>query len=301
MRRIPIVAIQGGLGNQLFQWFFAHEMLESKRFALYAKFPDGPATNIVRELELSLLTPNCPHFSESEPNQVTRTRSTLIPRIYDYLWNFPFLARPLHALGYFREDPRIDKRVHQSRPRRILYANGYFQNWIYAENEMETIRHELLPVLQGIYADLCTKFDLSQPFTVMHVRRGDYRLDQDPKTMIGTLADQYFIEWTKTHNSDRTVLLTENRADVADLIYAIGPSLVLDQRSTNVWETLAVMSASSVFVGSNSSLSWWGAWTSHLNGGTTYLPSEWDVMRRFNPSDFIFPNCHTCSPVWEAS
>jgi hypothetical protein len=180
-----------------------------------------------------------------------------------------------------------------------VYANGYFQKWKFAEAQREAIRQELLPELSDIHADLCQKYDLDQPYVVMHVRRGDYRIDQDPKTMIGTLDDEYFIKWVSDHPSDRVVLLTEHRGDVEELISAIRPMLVLDQALSDVWQTLAVMSSSAVFLGSNSSLSWWGAWTAHMNGATTYLPSQWDVMKRFDPSDFLFPSCHVFEAVWE--
>ena len=43
MKYPPIVAIQGGLGNQLFQWFYAHEILAGRNFSLYAKYPEGPS------------------------------------------------------------------------------------------------------------------------------------------------------------------------------------------------------------------------------------------------------------------
>lgn len=299
MESFPIVAIQGGLGNQLFQWVYAHEILESKEFALYAKFPDGPATNIVRELELNLMIPYCPHLHDIQVRGLSYVRSVLIPNFFDRLWNFQFLSRILHRLGYFREDPRVDKNVHQIQPKKVRYANGYFQKWQYAENQRETIKRELIPVLHGKYEELLGRFDLTQPYVALHVRRGDYRTDQDPKTMIGSLADEYFIEWVKTHPSARIVLLTENRGDVEELIAEIQPYLVLDRESTNAWETLAVMSFSSILLGSNSSLSWWGAWTAHMNGATTYLPKDWDVMGRFNPSDFLFPGCHSRPPIWE--
>jgi hypothetical protein len=299
MKRRPIVAIQGGLGNQLFQWFFAHELLESSEFSIWAKFQTRNSSNTVRALGLYPLGLNCTHYKIIAESDSDIFRFNLILRGLDYLWNFKPLSGLLSFLGYFREDPRQGTRRHLDKPKRIFYANGYFQNWKFAENQKNQIRSELLPALSLIQAEVKQRFDLNSPYSVIHVRRGDYRSDQNPETMIGSLADEYFIQWVREHSPHRIILLAEDCEEVADLVSLIKPDLILDAKTTTAWETLAIMSYASAFLGSNSSLSWWGAWVASMNGATTYLPSNWDVLGRFNTSDFLFPACHSVKSIWE--
>ena len=294
MKNPPVVAIQGGLGNQLFQWFFAHELRQGSEFSIYPKIPTGPVAQVVYELGLAPLIKNCSHFRQSPQES-----KYMIPKLFDFLWRFSLLTRPLHLLGYFRENPRSGTRAHQTVPRRLLFANGYFQKWQYAKNQIKAIETELLPVLSNVYADVRMKFDLEVPYTVIHVRRGDYRTDQNPETMIGSLDDTYFINWAKQHPSKHLVLLAEHRRDVEDLIKELRPALVLDNTQTSAWETLAILGFADTLLGSNSTLTWWGAWVASMNGGKVFLPSQWDVMGRFNISDFLFPDCQVVTPVWE--
>jgi hypothetical protein len=301
MKRLPIVVIQGGLGNQLFQWFYAHSISQESQFSLFLNIPNGPVAPIVYPLGLDPLISNCPHYKEIQKESRNPLRNDLLPRIFDFLWNIPPLSGTLHTLGYFREDPRPTKRAHQIPPKRILYANGYFQKWKYAESQRGAINAEMMPILEETLKYLKSRFDLEQPYTVLHIRRGDYRTDQNPETVIGWLSDKYFIDWTRQHPSGRIILLAEHRSEVEELISAIEPFLVLDNKTTTAWETLAVMSSASVFLGSNSTLSWWGAWTANMNGATTYLPSAWDFLGQFTPSDFLFPGCHAETPIWETT
>ena len=254
----------------------------------------------MREFGLVPLVQNCSHcgmiFHESDGV----TRANLFPQILDRVWRVGFISRFLQSLGYFKGDAEKNAKINKSRQKRLIYVNGYFQKWNFAKQQQHWIDSELLPVLRNLESELSKKFDLSDPYTVIHVRRGDYRVDKNPQAWIGCLADEYFIQWAREHPSSRTVLLTENKEEVENLVSAIKPILVLDNTSTTPWETLAIMSRATYFIGSNSSLSWWGAWVASINGASTYLPSNWDIKGQFDPEDFLFPDCNPRTPVWES-
>ena len=300
MKRVPIIAIQGGLGNQLFQWFYAHGIQDTPGFNIYTKYPEGPSVNLMREFGLAPLVENCSHFGRIFKESVRPTRVNLFPQILDRIWAVDKLSRSLQLLGYFQGDVQVSARVNVTRAKRIIYVNGYFQKWNYAKKQERFIDSELLPVLSTLHSELSKKFDLSGPYTVIHVRRGDYRAVKNPLAWMGCLADEYFIQWAKEHPSSRIVLLAEHEEEVEDLVSALRPILVLDSSSTTPWETLAIMSLATTFLGSNSSLSWWGAWVASINGASTFLPSKWDVKGQFDPAHFLFPECNPRTPVWES-
>lgn len=300
MKQPPIIAIQGGLGNQLFQWFYAHQLSNTGEFRIYPNFPVGSFPYVVRELELAPMIPRCPHFQKTKELNGYLSAEAFVPRIFDRLWNYSRLSSALHLFGYYREDPRTDTRAHSSKPGRIRYASGYFQNWEFPNRQLESVKVELLPILDELFSNLSAKFDLVNPYKVIHVRRWETHAGQDPKTTMGSLKDEFFTKWVSAHPSERLIILTEKRSEIEDLIALTNPDLVLDQSDASAWETLAIMSKASLFLGSNSSLSWWGAWTANLNGASTFLPSEWDsTIGRFNTSDFIYNNCQTVTSVWE--
>lgn len=300
MKRVPIVAVQGGLGNQLFQWFYAHGLLNTPNFNLYTKYPKGASVNLMREFGLAPLVENCSHISRifEEPDRPTKV--DLIPQVLDRIWRVKMLARPLRALGFFQGDFATSSKMQKSRPGRIIYVNGYFQNWIFPNKQQQWVEAELLPVLKDLSSELSKKHGLSGSYTVIHVRRGDYRPDNNPLAWMGCLADEFFIRCAKEHSSNRIILLAEHREEVQELVAALQPHLVLDSKSTTPWETLAIMSLATTFIGSNSSLSWWGAWVASISGASTYLPSRWDVKGLFNSADFLFPKCNPYSPIWES-
>ena len=65
---VPVVTLQGGLGNQLFQWFFAHT-INDKEFRLTTHTMRIKSTAAVRNTEISPLIDNCNHFIGAENNQ----------------------------------------------------------------------------------------------------------------------------------------------------------------------------------------------------------------------------------------
>jgi hypothetical protein len=295
-----MIAIQGGLGNQLFQWFYAHSVLDSSRFRLFPIFPQAPKINPIRELEVSPLIAGCKHIEGLVESHGFNLGRSLLALVFGHLWKFPQLSTSLHLLGYFREDPRSDTRSHAQPPTKIRYAEGYFLDWRFPNSQLEVVRSELLPILSKVFESLALRFSLEPPFNVIHVRNWTSRVEQDPRTTMGTLSDDYYLQWVKNHPSERLIILTEKRSEIEDLISVTQPALVLDQSSTNAWETLAIMSHAEFILGSNSTLSWWGVWTAHLFGGKGYLPAEFDkTPGRFENSKFLFPSCNAVKPIWK--
>ncbi len=300
MRNVPIIAIQGGLGNQLFQWFYAHDITEQSEFRVYPIFPPAPKINPVRELEVNPLIAHCKHVRGLLKPQGVDWIRTLLPRAFDRLWRFTQLTSLLRFLGYFREDPRLDTRSHTQPPSKVRYAAGYFLDWRIVNHQLEAVRSELLPVLSQVFENLIHKFALGSPYNVIHIRHWGSVPGQDPRTTMGTLSDEFYLHWIREHPSKRLIILTENRSEIEEFIALVQPTLVLDKSSTNAWETLAIMSRAKFILGSNSSLSWWGVWSAHLLGGESYFPGEFDnTIGRFEISNFLFPSCHAVKPIWK--
>ena len=290
------MAIQGGLGNQLFQWYFAHTISEDSQFRIHPLYK--MTTVGLRNFELQLLIEKCSHFEYGVDQNFLSPFTKSYYRILDSLWEFSALRRFVEVLGYFREDPRFDQNQSKRNSINIKYARGYFQKQAEVEKVFTSVEKELLPVVQGVLATFEERMKLGSNYTVLHVRRGDYEAAELTPINIGTLSDEYFLRGLEGMDTSNLILLTENREDVTDLVKALNPRMVLDKFDTTPWETLAIMYGASQFLGANSSLSWWGARLCSAKGGKVWLPSQWSYWKNIDVGDFHFTNCKIAESYW---
>ena len=290
------MAIQGGLGNQLSQWYFAHSLLPSSQFRID---PFYKMTDIDhRNFELKPLMERCSHLEYRMDQNFLSPFTRSYYRILDTLWEFSALRRLVEGLGYFREDPRFDQNQSQRNSKSIKYAKGYFQKQAEIQKVFSDVEKELLPVLQRTLVSLEERMQLGSNYTVLHVRRGDYEAAEFTPIIIGTMSDEYFCRGLEEMDTSNLILLTENREDVTDLQKALNPRMVLDKFDTTPWETLAIMYGASQFLGANSSLSWWGARLCSANGGQVWLPSQWSYWKNIDPTDYHFPDSNIAKVYW---
>jgi Glycosyl transferase family 11 len=290
------MAIQGGLGNQLFQWYFAHTMSADSHFRidpLYKMTVVG-----LRNFELQPLMERCTHIEYGIDRNFLSPFTKFYNRILDSLWEYSSLRWLVEGLGYFREDPRIDQKQSEINLKTIKYAKGYFQKHAEIEKVFTIVEKELVPVLQKTFATLEARLQLGSDYTVLHVRRGDYEADKFTPIIIGTLSDEYFSRGLGGMDTSNLILLTENREDVTDLVKSLKPRKVLDKFDTTPWETLAIMYGASQLLGSNSSLSWWGARLCAANGGEVWLPSQWSYWKNIDPTDYHFTGSYIANVYW---
>jgi len=290
------VVIQGGLGNQLSQWAFAHSFSDRKSFCIDPI--NGLGLSRDRGFELLPVINLCPHIHRNARDSLVIPWTTPVFHALDRLWQFSSLRKLIERLGYVREDPRIDQEQTTKFPKVIRYAKGYFQKQQAIENNFAFVEREIIPVVGEYLPKLRAKFSLLEDYSVMHVRRGDYKSAEFSTAIIGTLSDKYFVMGCSKFKSKKLVLLTENRRDVIDLVKTLTPDLVLDKHDTSAWETLAIMYGATNLLGSNSSLSWWGAKLCSFRGGDVWLPAQWSYWRNIDPSNYHFPLCKTVEAHW---
>jgi hypothetical protein len=292
----PIIAIQGGLGNQLSQWYFAHALSQESHFRID---PLYKTTEVgLRNFELQPVLENCSHIKSENWQKFLFPVTKRYFRVLDSLWEISALRVLVEGLGYFREDPRFDQSQSSKSSKSIKYAKGYFQKQEEIEKVFNSVEKELVPVLQSAFATLDKRIKLGSNYTVIHVRRGDYEANVFTPVIIGTLSDDYYARALGEMETSNLVLLTENLEDVKELVKTLKPRLVLDKFDTTPWETLAIMYGASQFLGANSSLSWWGARLCYAHGGEVWLPSQWSYWKNIDPMDYHFKGAKIVNAYW---
>ena len=295
----PIIVLQGGLGNQLSQWSFAHSLPTSNHFFVdpLHRFEESN----MRSFELEDVFRNCDHVRKDKFGKYIVPKIAILFRLLDRLWEIRYFRFFVESLGYFREDPRFDQEQSSQNITKIRYAKGYFQKQKNVEDIFDSVRKEIIPIVEKILPNITERYGLASNYTVLHVRRGDYESAVFTPTIIGTLNDDYFINGIQALDSSRLVLLTENREDVSDLILQLNPFLVLDKLDTSPWETLTLMYGANYLLGSNSSLSWWGARLCSARGGQVWLPSQWSYWKNISTDDYHFKGCNIIKSCWVQS
>jgi hypothetical protein len=301
MKKTSIVALNGGLGNQLFQWFFAHTVSKSGSFRIDPLFEEVEKPLSVSRLELGPLFARCLHVDRDSKGLVNQIPFRKILHLANHMWGFSSLRPLLSLCGYYRENPNSEVAQSLSIPKPMRYAYGYFQNAQLMKQAEEAIQGELLPIIQANQKVIKLKFDLGNPYTVIHVRRyptAGYKLT---RIQFCNLSSRYFVEWARKNSGQRVILLTEFKDQVTDVIDLLNPDLVLDSSQTSAWDVLTIMAGADKCLGSNSSLSWWGVQLCSRFGGQVWLPSNWSYWDNVNTKAFHFEECNIAPSDWDPS
>ena len=249
-----VMKIQGGLGNQMFQWACARALsikrkksitldLSSYIFDKKRRFQlnEFPCIKQIFE-DGSISTLNYPHFLSISP-------------IIDDFKTFDF-------------------------PNSNLYLNGYWQSEIFFSDIEEQIRQDFDLTSFSYVADRFT--DLHNCIS-MHIRRTDY-LTTNGYHPVQTL--EYYDEALKLCENYSNILIFSD--DLAWCQKNINYERTIFVQNCNELETLYLMSKTKYNIIANSSFSWWGAW---LNADSKRIiaPSLWFGKNSGLSSENIIP------------
>lgn len=171
-----------------------------------------------------------------------------------------------------------------------LMIDGYFQSYKYLDyslvRELYSMPHEIEESLRQKYGEV-----LSQPFTCIHVRRGDYCnlphrfsicsihyfkraiREVGEKTLFLVISDD--LKWCKKHFK--------------------GTNFVFADKGNSMLEDFYLQSLATHNIISNSSFSWWGAWLNPHPEKRVFYPSPW-----FGPHNSHYDISDLCPDSWVA-
>lgn len=269
-----IVKLQGGLGNQMFQYAAAKSITGQSPVYFDTEFLNSQAEKTPvftpRKLELSIFKP----IKIRVPNKFILRAikgDTITGRLLKKI------ALNNTALVYQSEKNewiQLDNLTSST-----VYLDGYFQN----ENYFKTIRQQLLhdfqfPALIGYSKEIEGSIMAATNSVSVHVRRGDYLKPevnayhgvlpvayyQQAKSKIETqiTSPNYFVfsddpEWCKTN-----ICFSDNMTIVSSPL-------------SNSWEDMYLMSLCNNHILANSSYSWWGAWLNNNPTKMVIAPKQW--------------------------
>jgi hypothetical protein len=286
-----IAQLQGGLGNQLFQYATARAIAEQHHCPLlldHSWFAQTFYEVAPREVGLGFMHTKGALISYSE----LIARPKRLRRLAQQYW-------PINPYIYweqtpYRFDPRLSKAAAFSKQN--LYLIGYWQSYRYFESITGLLQAEIKPLAPLDLHYLRYLQGIQQGHAAMvHVRRGDYvnlasaakvhgfigldyyeagmrlLLDRDPQTHFFVFSDD--LVWAKEN------LPFKERCTFVESL----------DESDAVIQELHLMTHCHNHLIANSSLSWWAAWLASHPNQLVICPSRWTMDTMITWDDLLPP------------
>lgn len=281
--------MQGGLGNQMFQYAFAriHAQKSNAKVLLDGSFferVEKKSGFTPRKFELAIFDNSyimasvsdvTSFYNLSEINNVKRKLGLRFPKIYN--------------------EPSFDFQTDALSLKSPVYLKGYFQSYKYFIDHKEFIRQLFsFPVneLDGINKELLITIKGSNTIAI-HIRRGDYVSDKITAEYHGSCSLSYYLEAIKlvtSKNKDFTLVFFSDDSDWVkeqfnDLPYS--KIVVEHNKGEDSWKDMLLMSCCSHNIIANSSFSWWAAWLNDNQSKIVVAPKKWFATMDKNTNDLI--------------
>jgi hypothetical protein len=236
-----IVKIQGGLGNQMFQWACARKLAIQYKTRLMLDV-SSYTTDRLRTFQLPLFN-NVKRLIENEEVVILNgiQHSSEMRYIIDTFRIIEFSPPP-------------------------IYLNGYWQSEVFFNDIERIIRHDFN--LEDIGTDLEVFPNLDKSVS-LHVRRGDYLQSNDYHPI---QSINYYRKAIDIIGEYDNIYVFSDDLDWCESNLDFDRMLFVD---LNEIETLNLMSQMKHNIIANSSFSWWGAWLNNNSEKKVVAPTRW--------------------------
>ncbi len=278
-----ITKLQGGLGNQMFQYAIAYSYSKTVYldFSFLKKHKSSNHQFTKRDFELSLF----PHLKYYEFTEFLRNLYFSNNRKYRLLRKF-FRIK----INIIRQKENEFISIEKSNN---IYLDGFFQS----EQYFLSKRKELLSVFKFPALDknnqaIRNKIIAHSNSVSLHIRRGDY-LKEEVKKYHGILDQKYYdsaIEIIKKKYNDVHFYVFSDDENFAKEKYGDSENFTIIEGNTKeAWKDMALMTYCKHHIIANSSFSWWGAWLSTYKDSINIAPKKWfnPELANFNIDDFV--------------
>jgi hypothetical protein len=290
-KNIKVVFLQGGLGNQLFQFAFARA-LEIK-FRCTVKFDmsffDEQSKRTICLDKFNIIIPKASN-EEIQASQILKR--TVFNSLFDYFKGPSSLNSLCFEKSLFFNEAYLMKK-HKT------YFKGYWQSEKYFKDFKKILIRELsfkLPPSK-INAQAVDALKLEFNSVSLHVRRGDYVSELKANEIHGICGLEYYltalnlIEKKIGSSSLKVYLFSDDISWVKKNLKTKYSIVYVDwNNDLSNYEDLRLMSLCKHNIIANSTFSWWGAWLNENPNKIVIAPRNWFADFHLNQySDSIVP------------
>ncbi len=267
-----ITRLQGGLGNQLFQYAAGHALAQKHQTNLKVDF-SGHTGDIARSYKLSFFNINTEFATPEEVANFNKW--------YNRGWLAKFTNRlPFRLNRHHFKEPHFHFTPELFGLSDNVYIEGYWQTEKYFSSIEDTIRQEV--VLKKAYAVQNEElFSLirNNDSVSLHVRRGDYVANATTLKMHGVCTPEYYrraIDAIKEKISKPYFFVFSDDPEwVKSNFTFTDPYRIVSAEGYADYQELSIMSRCKHNIVANSSFSWWGAWLGNNSDKIVIAPRQW--------------------------
>lgn len=290
-----IARIEGGLGNQLFQYAAARTLADRLKCGLLLDLR-GIEENGDRPYQLDLYRVRAEIATEDVLAALPAWRPTRLRRLQQSLsFQFPKVFRsPVFWPRSFAYDSRIELLQCP------VYMVGYWQSERYfASNRTCLLQDLVLQTAEAANVGWTQKITASKSVS-LHVRRGDYVSNASSSQFHGTCDLAYYqkaVEVLMRKDSEIEVFVFSDEPQwAADNLRLPVPMHIVDANPPDSGHLdIELMRRCRHHVLANSSFSWWGAWLCESPGQMVFAPQHWFANADVNAIDVVPARWHRVS------
>lgn len=284
-----IAELNGGLGNQLFQYANVRSQSLRKATDFFLDVSSFERQRIHNGFELNRIFSQ--NFPISGPLQVRQLFKTPLNLNLQQLIARTFLKK--FQKVYIRE-PHFEYWSGINEIPNQCYLSGYWQSEKYFLNYEMQIRKDLkFPRFDDDLNCHVENMIRSSPCSVsVHIRRGDYVSNPRAASYHGLCSPQYY--------QDAFTFFSERGIKINPFIFSddinwvrsnirfpgLNPIFIDHNTGDQSFKDMALMSICRHHIIANSSFSWWGAWLSMSNNKIVIAPKKW-FDKNLNTADLI--------------
>lgn len=274
---VPVVVLNGGLGNQLFQTAYALSLRASENkevwvdtsyyllgLANFRRFP--------RRLEIDLRAVDVPHLTWPLGNLIAASKWARVG---------PDLSGVTGLLASGAQSSRLP---------RFAFLKGYWQESTYPTESLDLGLLDLYRT--KVNGESC------EDFAAAHIRLGDYLLSSQTRKGLGLTSPRQQLElaWDEARALGiKRIRIYTDSPEMLRSDWTRGIPVELAE-SRGAWDALVEMSQARVLVMSNSTLSWWSAFfATHVQETPPliYFPLPWTAQSSDSDGDLLLPQWRT--------
>jgi Glycosyl transferase family 11 len=282
-----IVRIEGGLGNQLFQYACGRSLADRLGCGLALDLRgldvqgDRPfqlnSYRIRADIADSDLINSLPNSQPSRWGRFKSRAAQLFPIIYSF---------PIFWSRTFAFDQRFEQLTHP------VYLVGYWQSEKYFDWNRAALLNDIQPILP-LASDAPWLHEIENTSSVaLHIRRGDYVSNAQSAAFHGLCDIAYYqkaVKNLKLHVPDMQVFVFSDEIEWAKKNLTLDvPTHYVESSGVDAGHRdIELMRRCKHHIIANSSFSWWGAWLCTYAGQRVCAPARWFADAKTVTSDVI--------------